>query len=147
MSSAGQQLVAGRIPGERIATEVQTVDSAGFTAETVIMTVVAPVVTGRTYLVRGYVSVASETDNDDVQLRIREDSISGNQLQEDGFELTHDLQSTRGQHQVIEAEYTADATENKTFVVTAELAAGTGDLRREAAANKPSYLYLNYVEG
>lgn len=129
----------------RIATIRQALNSTGSAAEVVRLTVVAPVVFDRIYLVRAYVGVASTVDNDDATLRIREDSLTGNQLQEAGLELNHDLQSTRGQPQAIEVEYTASATENKTFVLTTERAAGTGAIRLAAASNKPSYLYVDYI--
>jgi hypothetical protein len=147
VSSAGQQLVAGRIPGERIGKTTVTSDSATFTAETVVMTLVIPTVVGRTYEIWAWVTLSSTVDNDDVRAVIREDSISGSLLQESNWELTMDLQSTRGMSEVLVADYTADATENKTFVVTGTQAAGTGVIRLEASGNKPSSIWANYVSG
>lgn len=147
MSSAGQLLEAGRIPGERIATDIEVADSSTFTAETVIMSVTAPLVDGRTYGVWALFRLKSSVDNDDVTGRIRQDSVSGGTLQEDGMELSHDLQGTRGQGMVLYGEYTASATANKTFVLTGERAAGTGNISMEASANKPSYLFVEYVSG
>lgn len=147
MSEAGQQLVAGRIPGERIGITIETADSSTFTAETVIATLVIPTVVDRTYQVWAWVTLASTVDNDDVTARIREDNVSGAVLQESNWELTHDLQSTRGVSDTLVADYVADATENKTFVLTGERAAGTGSIRREASATKPTSFWANYVEG
>jgi hypothetical protein len=147
MSSAGQQLVAGRIPGERIATNIVTADSAAFTAETVVMTIVAPLVIGRTYAIWAFPRLASTIDNDDVLARIREDSVSGTELQVDLQELTADNQSGVGQTYDIYAQYTAVATGSKTFVVTAQRNAGTGSVRLENASTRPSYAFVEYIEG
>lgn len=146
--ASGTELVGGRIPGERIATAIETSDSSTFTTtETAIAQVAPDVVDGRRYAVWAIFRVASTVDNDDVQVLIREDSTSGTVLTEDGVELTHDLQSTRGMGGLLYAEFTATATETKTFVLSAVRAAGTGNIRREATPNKPTYLFVEYVSG
>jgi hypothetical protein len=148
MSSAGQQLVAGRIPGERIGKTTVTSDSATFnTTETVILTLVFPTVAGRTYEIWAWVTISSTVDNDDVRLILRQDSVSGAIMQESNFELTHDLQSTRGEPETLVVDYVADATENKTIVVTGTRASGSGEIRLEASSNKPSAIWANYVSG
>lgn len=148
MSSAGQQLVAGRIPGERIGTTIVTSDSSNFTTtETTVMSVTVPLVDGRTYAIYAYPKFASSVDNDDITANIREDNVSGTGLQQDSYELVNDTQSTRGMSLPMYAEYTASATGNKTFVVSAVRAAGTGNIRLEAAADKPSYLFVEYISG
>lgn len=148
MSSAGQQLIAGRIPGERIGTTVVTADSSNFTTtETTVMSITVPLVSGRTYAIYAYPKFASSVDNDDVTVNIREDNSTGTGLQQDSLELTHDLQSTRGETRPMYAEYTAVSTANKTFVVSAVRAAGTGNIRLEASADKPNYLFIEYVSG
>lgn len=146
-SFAGQLLVAGRIPGERVATTIETADSATFTAETTVLSVVAPLISGRLYQVRAVVRMASTVANDDVTGRIREDNLAGTSIQEENIELTHDLQASRGQAIWLEVEYEAAATGDKTFVLTGERAAGSGDCRLEATAAKPMYFYVNYLSG
>lgn len=147
MSSAGQQLVAGRIPGERIGITIEDSDSSTFTAETTVLSLTFPTIIGRTYEVWTWLTLASSVDNDDVCARIREDNTSGTVLQEANWELVADLQGTRGQPTILVCDYVADATENKTIIVTGERAAGTGNIRREASATKPSRLWANYASG
>lgn len=145
MSSAGFQLVAGRIPGERIATATETSDSSGFTAETSIATVTAALVTGRTYRVRVVTKIVSTVAADTAIVRVRENDASGNIL-------THALMETTstsgfGWPIVQEAEYTAVSSADKTFAVTAARNSGTGNVRREASSNGPTYLYVDYIRG
>lgn len=146
MSSAGQQLVAGRIPGERIATGRTTSDSATFTTtETVVATVSeVPTVTGRHYWVRAVITFASDTADDVVQARLREDDIGGTQLQQN---FCHIVSTGFGWNVVVEGEYVAASTAAKTFVVTGDRVGGTGTCRLEAAADRPSFVYVNYTEG
>lgn len=144
MSSAGFQLVAGRIPGERIATEVLTSASSTFTAETQIHTVTAALVSGRTYSVTMITGILSTVAGDNVDTRIREDNTSGTILQQ----VRKDLLATNiTECIVLYAEYTAVATGNKTFVGTAARQAGTGNLSRNSGVNTPSYLFVEYVSG
>lgn len=148
MSSAGQQLIAGRIPGERIATATETADSPTFTTtETTLISVTAALVDGRTYRVRASVNFSSTVDNDDLRARIREDSSTGTIMQQRSWELTVDDQETTGVGGEPEAEYTATATSNKTFVLTGERLAGTGNCKLDAISTKPSYLYVDYIRG
>lgn len=147
-SSAGLQLVAGRIPGERIATTKEESDSSTFTTSAAtILSVDAPVVNGRTYAVVAYFKCASTVDNDDVACVLREDSSGGTAFQSDRRELSTDDQGNNGQTFHLYGEYTADATETKTFVVTAVRDAGSGNVRMEAASSRPAYLYVNYLSG
>lgn len=144
MSSAGQQLVAGRIPGERIATVVQTSDSTLFTAETLVMSIEAPLVIGRTYRVTADLIGAGSVAGDNTLWRIRQDLLAGTQMQQ----RQRDIPSTGfGWLVRMEAEFTATATAAKTFVVTGERLTGTGNIRIEAAADRPAYLYVDYIRG
>jgi recombinational DNA repair protein RecT len=147
MSSAGQRLVAGRVPGERIATETVTADSSTFTnTDTVMMTLVAPLVDGRTYQVGMTARFNSTVSNDDVLVRIREDNVSGTDLQFGQIELPFD--STVGHGPVVLfAEYTAVATGNKTFVCVADRNAGTGNLNMDASATGPARMWVDYLSG
>lgn len=148
MSSAGQQLVAGRIPGERIMTNTRTSNSGNVTTtETTIDSVTAALVVGRTYRVRWTAAVDSSVAGDTAFVRLREDSVSGSQLQIMRVHLP--TTGGAGTHwpATIEAEYTALATGNKTFVGTLVRVTGTGDIIVEAAATSPVYLYVDYIRG
>ena len=130
----------------RIATSLETADSAGFTAETVIGTVTGDLVTGRTYRVQANAQVSSTVLNDTALVRLREDSIAGTII---GLN-TGDIHTTGNIPTVcaIEAEYVAVADGSKTFVVTAQRLTGTGSIRREAlATNWPQLFYIEYVSG
>lgn len=145
-SSAGFQLTAGRIPGERIATTTSTSDTATFTTtETVIDTVTAALVTGRTYQVRWAGGVASTVNDTAVLARIRDTNLVGTTLQERNVPVT--TTSSSGVPVNIEAEYTAVATGNHTFVTTGLRNGGTGTLLGEGALTHPRYLYVNYLSG
>lgn len=145
-STAGLQLVAGRIPGERIATNIRTGDSSTFTTtETTVDSVTAALVSGRTYRVRWTVQWASSVANDDVAGRIREDNSTGTEL---AFGKVRSLDaSSTGWSGWVEGEYTAVSTGNKTFVWTGVRFAGTGNCRAEAATTRPIYLYVDYISG
>jgi hypothetical protein len=143
MPAAGETIIAGRIPGERIATSIVTTNSGSVTSEVVIDTVVAPVVAGRTYRVRWIADVQSTVTDNVVRCRIREDSLTGNVLQLINVRCT----SGRDIGFIIEGEYTADATEDKTFAGTAFRQDGVGTIALNANANEPAYLYVDYLRG
>ncbi|SCF22543.1 hypothetical protein [Micromonospora mirobrigensis] len=141
---AGQRLDAGRIPGERIATTYLDTDSATFTAETVIATVSAPLVTGRTYRVRLITRIGTSVAGDVATPRLREDSLTGAERTVDYLPLPNS--GTVGNLFQVEFEYTATATATKTFVATC-LRSGTGNAYREASSNRPTYFYVEYLGG
>lgn len=143
-STSGFQIVAGRIPGERIATATETTDSSTFTAETVIGTITAALVSGRTYRVRCNMTLGSSVVNDTVLVRLREDNISGTLI----FANIGEIYTTGNIPCVIpvEVEYTAVSTGNKTFVVSGARLTGTGNIRREASA-WPQLFYVDYISG
>jgi hypothetical protein len=144
MSSAGQQLVAGRIPGERIATtRVTTTGSAITTTETTVMSVTAPVVAGRRYRITAdwYWQFSVATDVFDV--RIREDSVTGTALAGRRYFAGTTTGFIGDQ---LQAEYVADATENKVFDLTFDRQAGTGSATLNAGATAVCVLYVDYIE-
>ena len=145
MSSAGQKLVAGRIPGERIDTSIRTVGSASVTTtETEIDTVTAALVSGRTYKITWDFAFTHSVATDQFFARIREDDDTGTQLQ--GFRLSNtDTSSSHPCHR--EAEYTAVSTGNKTFVGTFVRTAGSGNISSLGASTNPQYLYVDYIRG
>jgi hypothetical protein len=140
-------LVAGRIPGERIATAVYSSDSSTFTStETEIAVVTAALVSGRTYRIRFRTQIGTTNAGDTCDLFIREDNSTGNTLTVGYFSLPN--AGARGNRYIDEVEYTATASGNKTFSVTCLRAGGsTGTLRREAETVRPSYLYVDYIRG
>jgi len=131
-------------PGQRIATTTETTISAGFTTETIINTVTAELVSGRTYAIGLFTGIVSTIAGDNAEYRIREDSVAGTQLQV----IRRDLLATNITEVVfLYAQYTAVATGSKTFVGTGFRQAGTGTLTRNSSATSPSYMYVEYVGG
>jgi hypothetical protein len=143
MVAAGETIIAGKVSGERIATAIETSNSAGITTtETVVMTVIAPVVIGRIYKVVLAAGIRSSVAADTANGRIREDNLTGTQL------TVRRVNIAAGGavfHWALEAEYTADATEDKTFVATMHRASGSGTILVEAGATFPSYLYVDFT--
>lgn len=147
MSSAGQQLIAGRIPGERIATTEETTDSATFTTtETVVMTVTAPLVIGRTYQIRFVGHFVSTVAGDFIVVTLREDGLAGSIRQQQIIEIPGTA-AAGFPAPPTEAEYTATGSADKTFVVTADRLSGSGTYHLEAASSRPCFLAVNYIRG
>lgn len=143
MPSAGQIVRASDV-NRRIATTVETTDSATFTTtETAIASVTAALVSGRTYRVRIVTRIGTTVANDAVIVRLREDSTAGTEMA--SGRLGSLDTGVAGNLIVFEAEYTAAATANKTFVASAVRSSGTGTYHREAGTNRPTYLYVDYV--
>src|SRR5262245_48983078 len=108
-NTAGENVEAGRVSGERIATTIDLTDSGSFTtSETVVSTVIAALVTGRTYRVRFVTDIRSTVANDRAQVRLREDNVSGTELFIADALIHHG--GSLGAVCTIEAEYTAVAT-------------------------------------
>lgn len=145
MSSAGQKLVAGRIPGERIATTVRTVNVGTFTAETSIDTVTAALVTGRIYVIRWAGALFSSVADGSARGRIREDSLVGTQLQL--RQIVTNTIASQAFPLAMEVEFTAVSTGNKTFAATCQRQTGTGNITCTAASDTPTYFYVDYVRG
>ena len=146
MPAAGETIIAGRVPGDRIATATEDADSSGITTtETTVMSVTAPLVAGRTYRVRFYGGFAGTVTDDNINARIREDNSTGTEMQNSASQLPF----TSGVPWILpmEAEYTASATANKTFVATLVRLSGSGSVRLEAASSRHAYLYVDYIRG
>jgi hypothetical protein len=148
MPSAGESVIAGKMPGERIATQVDTADSSGFgTTETVVSTVTAALVTGRTYRVSFRSAFQSDVSADTINTRLREDNVTGTQLQARRC-YSHTSSAGFGFPGDLEAEYVAVSTGNKTFVATGVRSTGTGTaIVAEGSATTPRYLYVDYIRG
>lgn len=147
MALAGRTADAGRIPGQRIATETYTSDSTTFTdSQTEIMSVTASLVSGRTYRVRAFANFESDTGGVNVAVRINKDTAGGETMQT--AQTYIDNTSSLGFTVPIEVEHTASATGDKTFVVTAlRNGGGSGTLFMGASSLRPAYLYVDYIRG
>lgn len=147
MSSAGQQFVAGRIPGERIATARATSDSSTNSdgTEYQVMSVTASLVSGRSYRVRFCGSIQADAAADMIA-RIREDDINGTQLQ--AGQIIVNTSSSVGFWVTIESdEFTAPSTADKTFVATLDRNSGSAVTNLHATVGQPAKLYVDYIEG
>lgn len=145
MPSAGDIITVPTVPGARIATTVVTASVTVTTTETVVMTVVAPLVIGRIYRVRHATHFNSTVIDDRVFVRFREDSPTGTSIQ--AVNLSIGTINVNGEQLDQEVEFTAVATANKTFVLTAEQTGGTGVVNLRALSSAPVYLYVDYIRG
>jgi hypothetical protein len=148
VSSAGQLLVAGRIPGEEIASTEVTADSATFddSPEVVVISVTAPVVAGRTYRIVFDGHGNSSTGTDAITFRIRDTDASGTERQTDRCNITGSTTSGASSH--MERKITVTGTENRTWVVTGVRVGATGgNCFLEASGTRPTYLTVYYVSG
>jgi hypothetical protein len=128
----------------RIAITNRTTNSSTFTSEAVITSVTAALESGKTYRLTWVVDVASTVLGDTARWRIREDNIAGATRQ-----LTHTYMSMANNDfgAILQADYTAVATGNKTFVGTCHRSLGTGTFSCNANANEPSSFTVDYVSG
>jgi hypothetical protein len=146
VSSAGQLLVAGRIPGEEIASTEVTADSSTFTTtETTVISVTAPVVAGRTYRIVFDGHGNSSTGTDAITFRIRDTDANGTERQTDRCNITGSTTSGASSH--MERKITATGTENRTWVVTGVRVGAGGNCFLEASGTRPTYLTVYYVSG
>lgn len=144
MPSAGDIITVPTSPGARIATTEVTSDSSTFTTtETQVMSVTAPLIDGHVYHVRANPGFQSNASGDNIRGSLREDTASGPEL--DGSVVPVNGSSTQKHPCLVEADYTATATGNKTFVVTGTRVSGSGTCRLEAAANRRSYLTVDHI--
>lgn len=129
----------------RIQTTIRTTTSATFTTtETSINTVTAALETGKVYQIRWATEARSSVADDTAKFRIREDTISGTILQE--TVVVTPVASTDFPA-ILEGEFTAVSTGNKTFVGTCVRNTGSGNISVSATSNAPHYLYVDYVRG
>ena len=145
MALAGDTIIAGKIPGERVGGTKATASSAAITTtETVVITAVAPVVVGRRYKVVADFGFAVSVVTDSFLARIREDTVAGVEIQGRRVHAPSTVSPHNGH---FETEYTADATEDKTFVLTLVRTAGTGTITMAASATSPAFLHVDYIDG
>lgn len=142
MSSAGQRLVAGRIPGERIATEKLTTNSSAFSATFIdVASITASLKIDRIYKIVFDSGLDTDT-NGVVRLQMHEDTSSGTRIQ-----IRDPIVDTGGTTCPgrLETEYQAVASGSKTFVVRARMESGGGSANIEANSQFPAFLYVDYI--
>lgn len=134
--------VASSFLGPRVATTVLTAASGTFTtAETLVASVTANLVFGRVYRIT-FDGAFNLTVDGVIRVSIRENSVAGTILT-----VRDSWVDNGGTASVIhaEVEYTATTTGSKTFVATGDVLVGAGTGNLNAAANFPSYMYVDYI--
>lgn len=125
--------------GELIAYDEQTSDSSTFTSETVIGSVTFTAIQGYTYLIECIVQLASGTVTDIVQGTLREDSISGTEV-DSGRAPAQTSDQARPVGIDLAKRWVAPSSGSKTFVVTGQRVSGGGNVKREAGTTHPQLL-------
>jgi len=131
-----------------IGSESLTSDSSTWvgTESGAVHSITVPVIEGRTYRIDLTARISTDAQtfpitaaNSEIAIiRIREDSSTGTQLCEDQVLVTH---ATGNGHKITTfAHYIADATEDKTFVMTGQRngTGSSGNQRVRAATTKPT---------
>ena len=135
--------VADLINRGRVGTTKAVSNSGTFTAETVVLTVVAPLEIGRTYMVTTQFLGDINTAGDEITGRIREDSISGTVMQ-DYTQAPYGV--TRPSMWHMWNEYVALTSSTKTFVTTLARLTGTGTVGMVASATQPAFLVVDCIK-
>jgi hypothetical protein len=137
------------IPWSYIATRVSTTEitanSATYGAtETTLYTISPTLVSGLVYRVCVMAKIAVDVAADVSFLRIREDTLTGNQI--DGANLYGGTTNTSGYPVLACSEYTATSTGAKTFVITGQRVTGTGTAHGvKASSNRKSYITVDLI--
>lgn len=137
------------VPWSYIATRVSTTEitansSTYGATETTLYTITPSLVSGLTYRIIFIAKIAVDVAGDVSFARIREDSLTGNQL--DGANVYGGTTNTSGFTVYAISEYTAAATGTKTFVVTGQRVSGTGTAHGvKASANRKSYITVDLI--
>src|SRR5690606_14400244 len=147
MPTAGDIITVPTVPGSRIATQIETSDSASFTSTRVeVSSVIAALVVGRIYRVRAHTRFKSSNAGDNVLSQIRENDSNGAVLTADERKVSDTQNGTTiGTVFNFEAEYTASSTGEKTFSLTGARTSGSGNCSMEADAVRPTYFYVDYI--
>lgn len=129
-------------PVQRVASNVNTTSSSAFAAatETVTDTLVAPLIAGKLYEVMWTGNYTNTSAGATLLWRLREDSLSGTQIAGGRTTWNSTAQHTSP---TLRAYYTADATGNKTFVITGS--AGAGTTTRNGAGSGPSIMSCTLI--
>lgn len=119
-----------------------TTSSASFTAETVVDTITANLIAGKTYEVTYNGLFQSSVAADVVNINLREDSISGTRMCDGRASM---VTANKTFLMACRAIYVAVSTGSKTFVLTGTRDSGTGNITRAAASNDPSLMTVRRV--
>jgi hypothetical protein len=146
MAAAGEVIVAEDV-NVWIGEDAIDADSSTWddTPEVVVGTVTVGLVDDYRYKIWFHGRVSTDVAGDYAGLRIREDSVSGTQLQ---FSGNIHLPTTTGNGfpTFLFATYTAAATASKTFVLTGQRTAGTGTAHRiRGSSSSPGYLVVERI--
>lgn len=147
--SPGEETLAADITGRfRVGTGYEDTDSASIASTTfvAIASVTAQLVSGRTYHIKFITHLMSSVTTDTATLAIREDTASGTEIQ-GAAALPLVGSASAGVYYQLETDYTAVATGAKTFVGVCNRASGSGNVRREAANIRPTWLIVDYAYG
>lgn len=149
--AVGDKVTADRLNANLVEQEIQlttrTSDSStwGDTEAVTGIEVTGTLVSGLIYEIWFWGRVSSDVAADYTALRIREDSISGTQLQ---FSGNIELPTTTGNGfpQSVVARYTAVSSASKTFVLTGDRQSGTGTAHRiRASASAAAFFGIRLV--
>lgn len=120
-----------------VGTETQrTANGSAHTAETVEDSVTVSLVSGTSYRVIWDGAVHSSVAGDVARCRIREDNISGTEMQLRNSPAL--LASAASLPMHLEGKYIASATGSKTFVATTQRLTGTGNITAQAGGTSPT---------
>lgn len=134
-----------KLANHQIATRVNTATmaadttGAAVTTETIILTVVGTLTSGRRYAIRGHARSSSTVSGDSVLFRIREDNLTGNATAVNRVWMDAD---SAGIGCDLYGEYTASATGAKTFVLTMIRRTGTST---GIVARTPAYVFIDEI--
>lgn len=129
----------------RVATTEETTNSGAIgTTETTVISVTGALITGKRYRIRIAFPVQASVNGDDGVVNIREDSATGTLLTTYAFDVPI---AARVEPVILEVEFPAASTGNKTFVATLDTIVGAGTMTMVASAARPAYMYVDYVRG
>jgi len=130
---------------DRVATTILTADTSTWGAtETQVTSVTFSAIAGAKYKIVFEGRVSTDVSADAENMRIREDTLAGTQLQLQQVNLPNT--SGNGWQAHIYAEWTAASTASKTIVLTSQRSSGTGTAHRvRASGSAPAYFYVDRI--
>ncbi|KLL11574.1 hypothetical protein FrCorBMG51_11095 [Protofrankia coriariae] len=142
MVLAGERARASDVRHE-IAVGTATTNSSTFTTtETVLLSVSADLIGGRTYAIEAWLELLPSVSADKCDLRIRENNVTGAVVRSARVSLDTAASS---EHVSFYGRYTAAETGAKTLVLTGQRGAGSGNIQRISGPTFPGYLIVNQV--
>lgn len=126
----------------RVGSSSVTSTGSSFTSETVTDTITVNLTSGKVYEIKASQMWSSSVVDDINMATIRENNISGTVLQQRSVQLPNTSRWFGTEMSVL---YTAVATGSKTFVVTGQRVAGSGNITRGGATTTPSVMTVNQV--